>query len=101
MAFESTPSSSKDYSSSIEHNISRLDELRTTREFKVVFGVVDTEVPIPHDLGVVPKTRWVVTYQDIAGSVYEGDTAWTDANAYLKCNVANLVAVVRFELPGK
>lgn len=103
MTYVPTPSSPGNYNRSLEHNISRLDEHRIGQEVLVQFGAADTEVEIPHGLGVIPRKRWIVTYKDIAGIVYDsaGGTAWDATNAYLKCDTLNLKAVVRFELPDK
>lgn len=101
--FDSSPSSPGTYNNSMEHNASRLDEHRISKEIKISFGVADTEVAVPHGLGVTPPKRWHVTYQNVAGSIYDsvGGTAWDETNAYLKCDTLNLVAIVRFELPNK
>lgn len=46
-------------------------------------GVADTEDTIAHTLGSVP-IGYLIMKQDKAGSVYEGGTAWTSTNLYLK-----------------
>lgn len=57
-------------------------------------GAPDTEDTVPHTLGRIP-TRFIVTSQDKAGSVYVSGTAFTATNIYLKTSAAT-VAVKLF-----
>lgn len=50
----------------------------------------DAENTVAHDLGKVP-TDIIVTGLDKAAVVYKGATPWTNANVYLKVNVASVV----------
>lgn len=49
----------------------------------------DVENTVAHTLGKVP-TGVIVYSQDKAGSVYNGTTAFSKTNVYLKCNVASM-----------
>lgn len=51
-------------------------------------AVADTEDTIAHTLGRVPKGA-ILTKTDKAVDLYEGGTAWTTTNIYLKANVAS------------
>ena len=63
-------------------------------EFRLITSdaTPDTEFTVSHNLGAVPVGR-IVIWQDKAGSLYQGPstgTAWTNANIYLKCDVASV-----------
>jgi len=53
----------------------------------------DTEDTIVHGLGRIP-VGFLVVDKDKAGDIYDGGTAWTDTNIYLKCSVATVAAVI-------
>jgi len=53
----------------------------------------DTEDTVSHGLGRVP-TGFLVVNLDKAGIVYDGGTAWTSTNIYLKCNVASVATKI-------
>ena len=52
-------------------------------------AVATTEDTVPHKLGRVPN-GYIVVKQDKAGIVYDGTTAWTTTNLYLKSSVASV-----------
>ena len=49
----------------------------------------NTEVVVPHTLGVIPVGR-IVLMQDKAGSLYSSTTAWTSTTIYVKCDAATV-----------
>lgn len=51
-------------------------------------GTANTEFTVAHNLKRIP-TGYLVISIDKAGVVYKSGAAWTAANIYLKCNVAN------------
>jgi hypothetical protein len=51
----------------------------------------DAEDTLAHGLGKVP-TGYIVIGKDKAGTVYDGTTAWTATNIYLKCDTASVAA---------
>jgi len=53
----------------------------------------DAEDTIAHGLGRTP-VGFIVIDKDKAGDIYDGGTAWTDTNIYLKCAVASVTATV-------
>jgi hypothetical protein len=50
-------------------------------------AVADTEDTIAHGIGAVP-IGFIVVNRDKAGTLYDGGTAWTSTNMYLKSSVA-------------
>lgn len=48
----------------------------------------NTQDTVAHTLGKVP-TRYIVVSKDKAADVYNGGTAFTKTNLYLKCTVAS------------
>lgn len=52
-------------------------------------GTPNAENTIPHLLGKVP-TGYLVYRKDKAAHLYDGTTAWTNANIYLKSDVATV-----------
>jgi len=56
-------------------------------------GIADTEDTVAHGLGRTP-VGFLVVDKDKAGDVYDGGTAWTDTNIYLKCSVATVAIVI-------
>lgn len=58
-------------------------------EFQVVTSsTANTEFAVAHGLGAVP-IGYIVIKQNVAGSVYDSGTTWTDENIYLKCSGAS------------
>jgi hypothetical protein len=59
-------------------------------EFQVYTSnaVADTEDTIAHTLGAVP-IGFIVINIDKGGVVYDGGTAWTSSNIYLKCSTTS------------
>lgn len=51
-------------------------------------GAANAEFAVNHRLGVVPD-GYMCTWQDKSGTVYNGSTAWSGENIYLKCSAAN------------
>ena len=51
-------------------------------------GNADSENTVAHTLKRVPS-YFIVVNIDKGGVVYDGGTAWTNTNVYLKCTVAN------------
>ena len=66
----------------VEDNLDAADVSYTTN------AVANTEDTVAHNLGRIPIGYWVIS-RDKAGVVYNGGTAWTTTNIYLKCNVAS------------
>ena len=64
------------------------DNLESTIS-SVTTGGAGTELAIPHTLKRVPS-GYLVLSRDQAGIVYDGSTAWTTSNIYIKANVATL-----------
>ena len=59
-------------------------------EFRTITTAgANTEVVVPHTLGVIPVGR-IVLRQDKAGSLYDSTTAWTTTNIYIKSDVATV-----------
>jgi len=56
-------------------------------------AVADTEDTIPHALGRVP-VGYIPVKQDKAGTIYDGSTAWTTTNIYLKASVASMALTI-------
>ena len=50
-------------------------------------AVADTEDTIAHEIGAVP-IGFIVVNRDKSGVLYDGGTAWTSENMYLKSSVA-------------
>lgn len=50
----------------------------------------DAENTIAHTLGKVPS-GYIVYSQNKAGSLYLGTTSWSNANIYLKSNIASVI----------
>ena len=71
----------------IEDNVSVYTATITTS------GAPDTEQAVAHDLKRTPIGYWIVS-RDKAGIIYDGPTAWTDTNIYLRSNVASVTAKV-------
>jgi len=61
---------------------------------EVEFGLADTEVEVEHDLGIVPS-YYTVIKQDLAGSIYLGDSAWTNSKVYFKCDATDVVSSIK------
>ncbi len=53
-------------------------------------GVPDAENTVAHDLNRVP-TGYIPAQRNKAGVLYNGSTAWTSSNIYLKCNIATVI----------
>ncbi len=53
-------------------------------------GTPDAENTVAHDLVRVP-TGYIVGQRNKAGVLYNGSTAWSKTNIYLKCNVATTI----------
>lgn len=53
----------------------------------------DAENTVPHSMGKIP-TGFIVTGLDKGAIVYNGSTAFTDSNIYLKVNVATVAVTV-------
>lgn len=51
-------------------------------------GTANTAFSVSHNLGYVP-TRFHVTYNNTAGTLYDSGTAWTKTSISLKCSVAS------------
>ena len=66
----------------IEDNMDAADVSYTTN------AVANTEDAVAHNLNRVPIGYWVIS-RDKAAIVYNGSSAWTSTNIYLKCNVAS------------
>ncbi len=47
----------------------------------------NTEVNVPHTLGVIP-TGYIVTGINVGGVIYSSGTAWTITSVYIKCSAA-------------
>jgi len=56
-------------------------------------GVANTEDTVPHVLGFVPK-GYIAVKQDKAAILYDGTTAFTTTNLYLRSSVATVVWTV-------
>ena len=53
----------------------------------------DNENTIPHGLGKIP-IGWLVYSKDKAGDVYDGTTAWTTTNLFLKVDIASVTVKI-------
>ena len=53
-------------------------------------GTPDVENTVPHSLGKIPS-GYLVYSRDKAATLYDGATAWTKTDIYLKANVATTV----------
>ena len=51
----------------------------------------NTEVNVPHTLGVIP-IGYIVTGINVGGVIYSSGTAWTMYSVYIKCSAANATA---------
>lgn len=52
-------------------------------------GAPNTEFAVPHNLNYIP-VGYDIKRQDKACSVYDGVTAWTKTQIFLKCSVASV-----------
>lgn len=52
-----------------------------------------TEVAVPHTLKRIPSGYFVLR-QDRAGTIYDGSTAFSTTNIYLKSDVASVATIV-------
>lgn len=59
------------------------------------FSVSNTEVAIAHGLGRVP-TGFIPTLPSAAMSIYNGTTAWTTSNIYLKSSAVGSAQILVF-----
>lgn len=86
-------SSLRDYTLQVGLLLNRgltFDDNFAMSEADVTFSGANVEVAVPHSLKKVPKGILIVR-KDRACDVYDGSTAWTDTNIYLKPTVANAV----------
>lgn len=69
------------------------DNSSINRKSITTSGTPDTEAAVSHNLKRVPVGYFVVG-RDKAGVIYNGTTAWTTTNIYLRSNVATVTATV-------
>lgn len=71
-----------------------LDDNFLGRFYNVTFPVApNTDIAIPHGLGFIPA-GYFVSRRNNAGVIYDGATAWTATNLYLRSTAASTVATV-------
>lgn len=58
----------------------------------ITFTAANTEVLIPHGLGVIP-TAWIGA-SDVATNIYKGTTPWTAQQISLKSSIAPAVVAL-------
>lgn len=94
----------QDLAKSIEQLISNLDNIFNSGlridesgDLQIISftsnGVANTEDTVPHTLKRVPVGFFVIR-QDKASIVYDGATAWTATDIYLKTNVATVALTI-------
>jgi len=77
----------------LDRGISFLDNVDCVLVTFTSSATPDAENTISHLLGKIPS-GFIVYSQDKAGSFYDGSTAFTASNIYVKCDTASVTAKI-------